>query len=592
MAPTFDTKLRGRNRNGFRLPALISTCLLVASLLSATLSYAQRPFVTVWKTSESDYGQTATDIYFPGLGSNYLITWVGRINGRTVFGELTGNGRTRVRVPGAGTWTLYAGPGSGTFYGLLNAGYSANPQLSEVRQWGDVRWTALSNAFKDYYNMNVTATDVPDLSAVTDLSGMFSGCGALTGTVAFSAWNTSHITNMAGMFSSAKNFNQPIGNWNTANVTSMASMFSGCRLFNQPLAGWNTSRIANMAWMFNGAQSFNQPIGNWNTANVTSMASMFSGAAAFNQPIGNWNTARVTNMSAMFYFPNSFNQPIGNWNISGVKDLSHMFTGNPVFNQPVGNWNTANVTNMRGVFSNTGAFNQPLANWNTGQVTNMYWMFYGAQAFNQPIEKWNTANVTTMYGMFGGAAAFNQSLGSLIIGNVTNMETMLDNCGMSRANYDKTLEGWSGQKVRTGIQLGALSMKYCHAWYARRILTRFSQWRFSGDINDCSDCPGCRTTVADNAIPEPAPNPVATITAYPNPVREKLFLDTGGQAVKGVIIKDLRGNEVLTERNTPGSGSSLAAKGIRTNHLSAGFYILETETTSGRRYTQKIVIER
>lgn len=48
-----------------------------------------------------------------------------------------------------------------------------------------------------------------------------------------------------------------------------------------------------------------------------------------------------------------------------------------------------------------------------------------------------------MASMFSGANAFNQTLASWDIGSVTNMTAMLDNCGMSLANYENTLEGWA-----------------------------------------------------------------------------------------------------------------------------------------------------
>ena len=65
-----------------------------------------------------------------------------------------------------------------------------------------------------------------------------------------STWNTSEVTNMAGMFGNAKNFNQPIGNWNTSKVTTMASMFYYAHKFNQPIGNWNTSNVTNMQSTF------------------------------------------------------------------------------------------------------------------------------------------------------------------------------------------------------------------------------------------------------------------------------------------------------------------------------------------------------
>jgi surface protein len=114
--------------------------------------------------------------------------------------------------------------------------------------------------------------------------------------------NTSHITNMKGMFRFAEKFNQPIGNWDTSHVT-------------------------NMSYMFKGAHSFNQPIGNWDTSRVTDMSYMFFKAEDFNQPIGYWNTSKVKNMAGMFWLADSFNQSIEYWDMSSVEDMRGMFLG-------------------------------------------------------------------------------------------------------------------------------------------------------------------------------------------------------------------------------------------------------------------------
>ena len=54
-------------------------------------------------------------------------------------------------------------------------------------------------------------------------------------------WDVSKVINMHGMFSVAKNFNQPIGNWDVSKVTNMYGMFKGTKKFNQPLDNWDLS---------------------------------------------------------------------------------------------------------------------------------------------------------------------------------------------------------------------------------------------------------------------------------------------------------------------------------------------------------------
>ena len=436
--------------------------LFIAMLVAATtavrgqISYGAPNdwFVTVWdisKPTNRTFNNPASTIAIPIKGTNYTLYWED-VNQTTTNGIVNistpwmpyylpvPSGTTKVRVK------IYKGVGAITgFFGAWN---NDGKRLIDVEQWGTNVWTNLANAFQDYPNMDVTATDVPNLSACQDVNYMFAGCRSLVNANgSISGWQTANVTNMSGMFSDATAFNQPIGNWNTANVTNMSRMFSGATAFNQPL-NWNTANVTDMSGMFSGATAFNQPIGNWNTGNVTNMSQMFYGATAFNRPIGNWNTSNVTSMSYMFAKQGwgivenmSFNQDISGWNTANVTDMSYMFSNNISFNQPIGTWNTANVTNMLEMFSGATAFNKPL-NWNTANVTNMSGMFAGATAFNQPLN-WNTQSVTNMQKMFAGATSFNQPIGGWNTEMVGNMANMF--AGANSFNQD--LSGWDVSKV-------------------------------------------------------------------------------------------------------------------------------------------------
>lgn len=271
-------------------------------------------------------------------------------------------------------------------------------------------------------------------------------------------------------------------------------MFYGCTNFNGNIGSWNTSNIINTGGMFNDCTNFNSNIGSWNTANVTIMGRMFSGCTNFNQNIGNWNTANVTDMYAMFSDCTNFNQNIGSWNITRITNMYAMFKNCTNFNQDIGNWNTTNVTDLNFTFNGATSFNQNIGNWNTANVTDMLFVFAGATSFNQNISNWNTSKVTVMYAMFAGATSFNQNLGSWNVTNILNitygsgpgMGTMLDNSGLSIANYDATLTGWASQAVKPNIILSAVGLKYCAGATARTTLTSAPKnWVISGDMFFC-----------------------------------------------------------------------------------------------------------
>ena len=238
---------------------------------------------------------------------------------------------------------------------------------------------------------------------------------------------------------------------------------------------------ADLSSMFARCDNFNSYISDWNTGNVTDMSFMFSEAINFNQNIGTWNTSNVTRLDRMFNVATAFN----NGEASG---LSH----NPL------NWNTSNVTNMTDMFHQAPSFNQPIGTWDTGKVNNMIYMFNGATAFNQPIGTWNTAKVTDMTSMFLNATSFDQDLGSWQIPLVGFMYYIFDNTAMSLCNMDKTLIGWAGQTVQSGVLFSAAGREYCRATPAINTLNTTYGWSIdttsSGALALSATCSGSLST--------------------------------------------------------------------------------------------------
>ncbi len=402
------------------------------NIMGDALNCATLPFITTWVTTNGEITIPTT-----GSGYNYSVTWTNLTNagvGDGSAGGLTGN----YTITGLANGDTYRVEISGTFprFFMNNDAINA-PKLRTIEQWGDIAWTSMNNSFSGCSNLQLTATDAPNLTGVTDMSYMFASCTAFNGNPTMNTWNTSNVTDMAYMFYQATNFNQNIGAWNTSNVTNMLGMFVQATNFNQNIGTWNTSNVTNMLGMFVQATNFNQNIGTWNTSNVTDMAYMFFEATNFNQNIGTWNTSNVTNMSLMFYGATNFNQNIGTWNTSNVTDMAYMF--------------------------------------------------FEATNFNQNITGWSTGNVTNMNAMFNGATAFNQSLATWNISNVTNMTNMLSNSGLSIANYDATLIGWAAQTVQAGVNLGAVGLQYCAGAAARTTLTNTpNNWVITGDTQLCA----------------------------------------------------------------------------------------------------------
>ncbi|TRX57700.1 BspA family leucine-rich repeat surface protein [Fulvivirga sp. M361] len=393
---------------------------------------ATSPFTTTWQTTSANESITIP-VNTEDYTYNYTVDW--------------GDGSTDVNVKGnaAHTYTTantYTVKITGEFPAIRFSDSEVDRnQIQSIEQWGDMKWQSMRGAFTNCQNLTYNATNAPDLSDVTDMSGMFSGAASFDGDL--NNWNVSNVTNMSSMFARTAVFNGNISSWDVSKVTSMRFMFTETISFNQNIGSWNTISVTDMGNMFSGATSFNQPIGGWNTSSVLFMDSMFEVATSFNQPIGTWNVSSVTGMSFMFSGASVFNQPIGTWNVSAVTDMSVMFANATSFNQAIGSWDVGKVTNMSFMFFDAGTFNQPIGGWNTSAVTNMSSMFSGASAFNQPIGTWNVSSVINMSFMFSEASVFNQSIGTWTIDEVTDMRGMFSGAQF----FDQPIGNWTVSKV-------------------------------------------------------------------------------------------------------------------------------------------------
>ncbi len=391
---------------------------------------------------------TATQFTIPttGSGYNYKVD----CNNDGVYEATAQTTNYTCNYASAGTYTIRIG---GTFPRIFFNDSGDKLKITQINQWGTIAWTNMFRAFFGCSNLDILATDTPNLAGVTNVKQMLQGATSLVGAGANWAWNTSTITNMAMMFQGATAFNKNISTWNTGLVTDMSYMFYNATAFNQNISTWNTGLVTNMQLMFYSAIAFNQPIGTWNTASVTNMSSMFHTATTFNQDIGAWNTANVTTMESMFNSAAAFNQNIGSWNTGAVTSLGLMFINATNFNNggsaSIGNWNTGLVTSLQGTFHGADAFNQPIGTWDTGKVTIMNDVFSATKLFNQNIGSWNTAKVTIMNNMFYGAKSFNQNIGAWDTTNVTTMSAMFSGASVFNNAGSASIGSWNTGKVTT-----------------------------------------------------------------------------------------------------------------------------------------------
>ncbi|WP_304139000.1 BspA family leucine-rich repeat surface protein [Mesonia mobilis] len=435
---------------------------------SITCFSQNAPFITTWEVDASDLSIT---IPTNGTGYNYTVNF----GDGTVLNNQTGNA-THI-YSNAGTYTVsIVGDFPRIRFGTFN--FSNNDKIKSVEQWGDIVWHSMSSAFQDCSNLVVNATDAPDLSLVTNMSNMFSGCssfnqsidhwdisnvtnlyGLFSGATSFNqplnGWDVSNVENMTWLFLEATSFNQPIDNWDVTSVVYMTAIFQEATSFNQPLNTWDVSNAEDMTLLFALATSFNQPLNNWDVANVENMSSLFNGAISFDQPLDNWDVSSVIDMRGLFSGATSFNQPLNSWDVSNVVQIGGMFNGAISFNQVLDNWDVSSVENMRSLFDEAIAFDQPLNSWDVSSVIDMSGVFRNATSFNQPLDNWDVSNVEIMgehygayelfggAGMFEGATTFNQPLNTWDVSNVSNMGFMF----FGASSFNQPLSNWDVSNV-------------------------------------------------------------------------------------------------------------------------------------------------
>ncbi|MGP1460151.1 MAG: BspA family leucine-rich repeat surface protein [Bacteroides sp.] len=316
-------------RRVFGFTAVVLVLLLGLCSVRSAWADGGRPFITKWKFTQQ------RELEFPLLGDNFKLV-IKDASGKVVKRE----DKVTVELPArpykcllpAGEYTIEAGPEGvralqmaslNNFNMIIPRGSTHN--LTEVIQFGDVKWKNMYCAFAGCENMTFAWTiDTPDLSNVQDMSYMFFQCRAFNQPL--NDWKVGKVTKMAFMFHECFSFNQPLNDWDVSQVTNMQSMFSKCRAFNQSLNDWKVGKVTNMQSMFLECTFFNQRLERWNVGEVTNMARMFAGCKSFDQNVNTWNVSKVTEMSDIFSQCSSFNWSLWMWKlktaIGGLKETA------------------------------------------------------------------------------------------------------------------------------------------------------------------------------------------------------------------------------------------------------------------------------
>lgn|GEM_PF-6848710 len=185
-------------------------------------------------------------------------------------------------------------------------GFAKNPDsknITEVLDWGGVKWKTLEYAFTGSNISNITA-GAPDLSECWSLEGTFQDCESFNGDL--TAWDVKHVRNMRNTFKNAKAFSSDISGWNVQAVSDMSGMFMNATAFATDLSKWGdrVQNVANMENTFQGATAFNYNLGLWKLKSVKKIG------------IGNSGISGENYSHALMF-----------WNVMGLKDVALDATG-------------------------------------------------------------------------------------------------------------------------------------------------------------------------------------------------------------------------------------------------------------------------
>ena len=324
--------------------------------------------------------------------------------------------------------------------------------------FANARPTSTSYWFAELRGLvNISNMEYLNMSKVTDMRGMFSGCFNLESldVGGYDNFNTSNVTDMSFLFANCVKLTYaPLDYLGTQNVTDMSYMFFNCSqlyLGYSGLSAFYTPNLTNMSYMFAGCfpsriyvdygdfgywdyRSLDLDLSFFDTSNVTDMSGLFAGCDGLSSiDMSSFNTSKVTNMNGMFSGCSGLMDiDLSNFDTSKVTDMSSMFWGcSGLPSIELSNFDTSNVTDMSYMFSGcSGLPSIELSNFETSKVTNMSSMFSGCSGLPSiDLSNFDTSNVTDMSYMFSGCCSFTSlDVSRFITSKVRNMRYMFNGC--------------------------------------------------------------------------------------------------------------------------------------------------------------------
>jgi len=435
--------------------------------------------ISTASSNKSNDDQFNINVQGAGYTFDYNVDW--------------GDGNTDNNVTGNITHTYdsigqYDVKISGTFPNIYFFNRFDRWKVLEIKNWGNIQWETMLNAFWGCGNMDITATDEADFSQVAVFQRAFQNCSSITSITGSSNWVTSNATNLLLAFFGCSNMTSiETTNWDTSGLTAFDAVFQSCgALTSLDGTNWDLSNVTSFAdafsnsglttitgnenWRFKttGSVSFDRFFNNcftldglnttnWNVEQVTSLSQAFRDCTSLTYlDMSNWNisncnslflwifntpnlsaingiedldVSNVSNFGYVFSQVDSLTADVSNWDVSSGVSFSNFMDGSAGSGSITGykNWNTSSMTNTLQsafAFSSNGDDDLPL--WDATASNSLYNFFRAASPVN-PTQVFNmtTSNLSASNACFG---LFYQSSGinDLTIGSNVDFSNVTD----------------------------------------------------------------------------------------------------------------------------------------------------------------------
>ena len=415
------------------------------------------PFSFVSPTASGDDGfvmRVQTDISTASTGKSnddqFLIK-VQTAGGYTFDYQVDwGDSNTDSNVTGDITHT-YASPGTydvtvtGTFPNIYFFNRYDRYKVLELKNWGNIQWETMINAFYGCQNMDITATDTADMSQVASYSQAFRDCKSVTSFPNAENWVTSNTTTCSLMFyncientaidtlgwdtSNVTNFSYVFGlnrkltslngsNWNFAKVTNFFTAFKDCNLL--------TTITGNGNWRFNTISNVNFTsmfqncfvldglnTTDWNTEKIQRLDQAFRECRALQElDWSNWNLSNCISLYLAIYGCDELTTigDVSSLDVSNVTNMGYLFGHVDKLTVDVSSWDTSSVTSLINFANNSGGSGSITGyeNWDTASLVGALTAAFAYQSNAQEFPLWDASNVTSLSTLFR-VSTFNNS---------------------------------------------------------------------------------------------------------------------------------------------------------------------------------------